>query len=203
MASPIVIRLLPPRPECSDARRRLYETALVLFGDRGFHAVSVRDIANTLGQQPGALYAHVPSKEHLLYELVQLGQEEHASHIKAAILDAGRDPADQVRALVRAHVMSHLEYPSLARVVNRESRSLSDEHYAEFVRNRQELEQLFLDVVERGVALGEFNPTDATLAVTAIGSMGVRAAEWWDPDTSPSPEHIGETYADFAVRLLS
>src|SRR4051794_36930142 len=35
---------LPPRAQAEGTLRRLYETALVLFGNRGFHAVSVRDL---------------------------------------------------------------------------------------------------------------------------------------------------------------
>src|SRR6476646_9978346 len=85
--------LLPPRPALSGARLRLFETALELFGERGYHAVSVRDIAQALGQQPGALYFHVQSKQQLLYEVSLIGVEEHRDRVRAALLDAGRDPA--------------------------------------------------------------------------------------------------------------
>ena len=47
--------LLPPGVELPPAKRRLYETALELFGRDGYNAVSIRDIANALGQQPSAL----------------------------------------------------------------------------------------------------------------------------------------------------
>ncbi|HEU5034537.1 MAG TPA: hypothetical protein VFT62_07260, partial [Mycobacteriales bacterium] len=36
--------LLPPRAQAAGTLRRLYETALLLFGQHGFHAVSVRDL---------------------------------------------------------------------------------------------------------------------------------------------------------------
>ncbi len=71
-------RLLPPRPDLGGARLRLFEAALQLFGERGYDAVSVRDLMGALGQQPGALYGHVPSKQHLLYELTCIGHEEQA-----------------------------------------------------------------------------------------------------------------------------
>lgn len=195
--------LLPDLPELSDARRRLYEAALVLFGDKSYDSVSVRDVANSLGQQPGALYAHVPSKQHLLFELVKIGHDAHRDRLKAALLDAGRDPIDQVRALATAHVLIHLEFQSLARVTNRELRALNETQQAALLEIRTASEGLFIDVIERGRQLGVFNPVNEYLAVTAIAAMGVRAAEWWRSDSTLTPAHIAETYSTFAVRLLT
>ena len=195
--------LLPPAPELSDSRRRLYEAAIVLFGDQGFHAVSVRDLAASLGQQPGALYGHVASKQDLLFELMLLGVRTHRDALKAALLDAGREPADQIRALVRAHVAAHLTYQPLARVTNREVRALSDAQRDAVAIIRGESERMFLDVIERGCDLGAFTVSDPLLAVYAVGAMGVRAAEWWTADAPRTPDQVGDTYADFALRLLS
>jgi AcrR family transcriptional regulator len=195
--------LLPHAPELSDSRRRLFEAAIVLFGDRGFHGVSVRDLASALGQQPGALYGHVTSKQELLFELMTLGIRAHRDELKAALLDAGREPEEQVRALTRAHVLVHLRYQPLARLTNRESRALTDEQRASVALVRGESERMFFDVIERGRGLGTFRADDPLLTVYAIGAMGVRAAEWWTPEVDRTPDQIADTYADFAVRLLT
>ncbi|MGZ6804972.1 MAG: TetR/AcrR family transcriptional regulator, partial [Nocardioidaceae bacterium] len=192
--------LLPPVPELTDARRRLYEAAIVLFGDRGFHGVSVRDLAAALGQQPGALYAHVASKQDLLFALVSIGVRAHRDTLKAALLDAGREPADQVLALTTAHVALHLRDSALARVTNRESRALSDDQRDAVLAVRRESEQLFYDVIERGERLGAFHVADPVLAVAGIAAMGVRAADWWTPDGPHTLEQIADTYAGYALR---
>jgi hypothetical protein len=41
------------------------------------------------------------------------------------------------------------------------------------------------------------------LAVAAIGAMGMRVAEWWSPDLEMSIDHVADTYAGFAVKLLT
>lgn len=195
--------LLPPAPELSDSRRRLFEAAIVLFGDQGFHGVSVRDLAASLGQQPGALYGHVASKQELLFELMVLGVRSHRDALKAALLDAGREPGEQVKALTRAHVLVHLRYQPLARVTNREMRALSDEQSRAVGIVRHESEQMFVDVIQRGRDLGAFSTPDPLLAVFAIGAMGLRAAEWWTPDSPRTHEQVADTYADFALKLLT
>lgn len=195
--------LLPPTPGFSDARRRVFEAALVLFGDRGYHAVSVRDLAAELGLKPMALYAHVSSKQELIFELVKLGFTTHRDRVAEALLEAGADPVDQIRALCEAHVRVHLDYPALARVTNRASESLDAEHAEERQRLRGEAARTFQEVVARGQRLGVFADDDPLLLVQAIGGMGSRAPEWWAPDSGVDPEHVVQTFADFAVRILT
>src|SRR5690242_11934323 len=118
--------LLPPRVLAEGTLRRLYETALILFGQRGFHAVSVRDLTRELGLQASSLYAHVASKQDLLADLIRIGHEEHRDQLRLALLEAGSEPADQIAALTRAHVRVHATYPLITRVCNRELGSLRE-----------------------------------------------------------------------------
>ncbi len=194
--------LLPVRADVSEARLRLYAAAVVLFSERGFHSVTVRDIATVLGVQPAAMYAHVASKQQLLLELVLMGHSEQRDQLKQALLGCGPDPVEQVRELTRAHVRSHLRYPALARLSSRELRSLTDEQLVPVLAIRTETEQMFVDVVSRGIRLGLFESEQPHLAVRAIAAMGIRAAEWWPLDAFDA-ETVVETYAAYAVRILT
>ncbi|MBV9252922.1 MAG: TetR family transcriptional regulator [Actinobacteria bacterium] len=194
--------LLPSRDDLQGARLRLFEAAIVQFGARGYHAVSVRDLMSELGQQPGALYFHVASKEHLLFELVKIGLDVHRDRLKAALLDAGREPHAQVRAVVEEHVCAHLDYPALARVTIREITSLTGENLATALAMRTENARILLDVIKRGVEIQAFGTTEPDLAVHAIGAMGMRAVEWWTPDSPHSKDHVARTYGDFALKVL-
>lgn len=194
---------LPERVQATGTLRRLYQTALVLFGQRGFHAVSVRDLTRALGMQASTLYAHVSSKGRLLADLVRIGHEEHRDQLRRALLEVGAEPAEQLRALVRAHVRVHATYPLLTRVCNRDLAALPPQDAAAILAIRLDAEQIFVDVIERGQRLGDFRPTDPVLAVAAIGAMGIRVAEWWAPELDLDPDEIADTYAEFAVRMLT
>ena len=194
--------LLPPRQGWSNARVRLYETALVQFAERGYHAVSVRDIASELGQQPGAIYAHVPSKQHILYDLALLGSEWLRDLLRATLLETSSDPKDQLHALTRAHVQMHLDYIALARVTNRDALFLTTEQFGEVISLRLESVQVFMDVIHRGVRMGELVAPDPWLAVLAIVSMGVQAADWWVKGGPLDSSDVADTYATFALKML-
>jgi AcrR family transcriptional regulator len=194
--------LLPPGLDLSPSRRKLYEVALELFGQNGFHAVSIRDIATALGQQPSAIYFHVASKQELLYELALIGHRSHFESLRDALMDAGSDPTDQLRATVTAHVRVHLEYPSMARLTNRELGSLTAEQYAVVLGIRSQSEQITIDVIERGVRKGVFHSTDAFLDAKAIGAMGVRLPEWWSPESPRTKEQVLEHYVTNALKIV-
>jgi AcrR family transcriptional regulator len=197
------IGLLPPGLDLTPAKRRLYEVALELFGQIGYHGVSIRDIATELGQQPSAIYFHVPSKQDLLYELACIGHRNHFEALRDALMDAGSDPHDQLREVVTAHVRTHLEYPSMARLTNREMRALTEEQLAGVLAIRHSSEQLFVDVLERGTRMGVFHTTDPFLTAKAIGAMGIRLPEWWTPDAPRSRDEIIEQYTEYARKLVS
>lgn len=194
--------LLPARPELSPARARLFATALVLFGERGYYGVSVRDITDALGQKPGAIYAHVQSKQDLLFELVRIGHAEHRDRLRAAVDDSGPDPVARITAIATAHVHAHLAYPALARVTNNEFKFLDPAQVRAVLAVRAETELLLLDTITRGVGLGVFGATDPYLAGMAIASMGIRAAEWWTPESPIDPDRLASAYARFAINLL-
>ncbi|MCU1673487.1 MAG: TetR family transcriptional regulator [Frankiales bacterium] len=195
--------LLPSGHDLTPSKRRLYEVAIELFGQQGYHAVSIRDIATALGQQSSAIYFHVSSKQDLLYELAVIGHQAHYEALRDAVMDAGADPRDQLTAVARAHVRQHLDFPSLARLTNRELRALSSEHHQAVVAIRSQAETLIVDVIQRGVRLGAFPTTDPLLDAKAIGAMGMRLPEWWTPDSPRSREEIIERYAGYALKVVS
>ena len=194
---------MPERPELSPARRRLFETALALMSRDGYHGVSVRDIVRELGQHPTAIYAHVGSKQELVFELVGIAHEELRDRVRTAVLSAGSDPVDQLRAVVASNVLTHLTYPELARVSHSEHGQLTDEQRAVIDVHRSDLGRLLRDVVHRGVAQGVFAPEDVEIKVAAIVTMGVRIVDLWTADMGVDVEHIAAVHADLAVRMLS
>ena len=200
-----VAPLLPPRARADGTLRRVQETALLLFAERGYHGVSMRDLAAGVGMRASSLYVHVASKEGLLLDLILLGHEEHRDGMRQAVLDAdGASAAAQLAAATRAHVRMHATYPMLATVANNELRSLGEESKRVVTAVRGDAEGMLRDIIDRGVRLGEFACPDTWLAMAAIGGIGIRVASWYRAAESPYPvELVCDRYAEFALRIVS
>ncbi|WP_165960324.1 TetR/AcrR family transcriptional regulator [Actinocrispum wychmicini] len=212
--------LLPPRATMTGTVRRLLETAVVQFAERGYYGVSVRDITAQIGIRPSSMYAHFSAKEDILAELVRLGLDEHRHRLQQAVLDAGSGATDQLRALVRAHVRMYATYPLLMRVCDRQEHALPESELKATLETHVDAASIGMEVLQRGVAAGEFVDSDPFLTTAAIAAMGIRVAEWYGashfhqlqvpdmPDAGVTRERytideIADTYADFAVRMVS
>lgn len=196
------VRLLPAFKQPGTGGRVL-EAALKLFAEHGYAGASVRDVAAAAGVKPATIYAHYPSKEHILAELCRIGHEQQYRDVRAAVLASGGAPRDQIVAYVRAHVGFHTTYPMLAVVSNSELHALSEELGAATFVLRRESEGLLQDIIKRGVRSGAFDVVDPWLTVAAIGGMGLRVAYWFSPAYELSAEKVADGYAEFALRLLA
>ena len=86
----------------SEARERVLAVAERLFMERGYNAVSLRDVATELGMQKASLYNHAPGgKESLFITIVERSLARHAYGINQALLSAPADLASQLQAIAR------------------------------------------------------------------------------------------------------
>ncbi|MEU0002923.1 helix-turn-helix domain-containing protein [Streptomyces sp. NPDC006314] len=80
-------------------RRALADAALELFLERGFDAVSIRDVAEAADVSTTTLFKHFPSKEALLFDM----DPEMEAALVAAVRD--RSPGTPVIQALRAHML--------------------------------------------------------------------------------------------------
>ena len=185
-------------------RRRIEDVASDLFREQGYAATSVRDIARALDIQGASLYAHVTSKEDVLWAIV----DRAASRFEAAA-DAAQErtrPNDHTTSLAelaRAHVRTITEDVGAASVFVGEWRSLGAERKAAILERRDAYEGRFRDLIAAGIASGEFRMTDAALAsMFVLGALN-SIATWYDPSGRLPAERITDYAADLAVRTLA
>ena len=157
----------------SARRSELTREAARLFAEKGYHGTSIGDLAEAMGVQKGSLYAHIESKQDLLYETMRDGAA--AFH---AALDAIPDelPAtEKIRLALRAHLGVVAEQLDVATVFIREWRYLDGERREEFVAERRRYEERFRALFREGRELGELRTDldDATAALLALS-----AANW-------------------------
>lgn len=96
----------------------LLEAAATLFAERGYHATTIRDVAQAAGVTPGALYFHVPTKQALLVAVYTEGVDRIVRHVDN-LVDRETEPALRFRRAIEAHLESILDASAFARVIVR------------------------------------------------------------------------------------
>lgn len=184
-------------------RQQIENAASVLFRERGYAATSVRDIAQVLNLQGASLYAHVASKEDLLWSIV----ERAADRFEAAVapIAAAESPAPQrLRAMTGAHIRVVTDDLGNAVSFLDEWRFLSPERRTAVAARRRRYERRFRQVIKDGVEAGDFaRGTDPRLTATWMLSALNGIAVWYRPDGELDPESIADRYADLFLSGLS
>ncbi len=199
MTEPLPADLWPDiRP---DAARRLMAAAVHSFAERGFHATTTRDIATAAGMSPAALYVHFPSKAAVLFAISRSGHERALTMVEGAFAGPG-DPVARMAALVVDFVRWHATKHRVARIVQYELTALSAEDYPVVAALRRKTEAVVRALIEDGVREGAFRVADVRTAARAILSLGIDVARWYGPDVRPSPDELGEQYAELVLGML-
>ncbi|MEN3974570.1 TetR/AcrR family transcriptional regulator [Emcibacter sp. SYSU 3D8] len=144
------------------SRERIAAVAAPLFAERGFAAVSMRDIAQAAGMRAASLYNHYPDKEALYLAAVKEVFSRRVTLIEQA-LQAGGSPRERLKSLLSALVEANAGDPVAARLLQRE---LLD-------GDVKRLERLISDIFAR-----PFTHMTALLAELAPGGSPVRTAAY-------------------------
>ncbi|MDP8910607.1 MAG: TetR/AcrR family transcriptional regulator [Actinomycetota bacterium] len=157
----------------SARRDQLARQAARLFAEKGFHGTSMEDLAEAVGVQKPSLYAHVQSKQDLLYETMREG----ARAFHAALDDLPEDApaAERIRLALRAHLRVVADQLDVATVFVREWRYLEGERREQIVVERRRYEERIRALFREGRDLGELR-TDLDDGTAAL--LVLSAANW-------------------------
>ena len=183
-------------------KRQIEDVASTLFRERGYSATSVRDIARALDLQGGSLYAHIASKEDVLWNIVSRAAERFLAAVRPVATGTG-SAAERLRGMARAHIHVVTDDMEHAVVFLHEWRFLSSERRAAIARQRDAYEAYFRAVIAEGITEGDFRPVDPRIAGLGILSALNGIAQWYRPSGTLAPDAIADSFADLFVRGLA
>ena len=157
----------------STRRSELTRQAARLFAERGYHGTSIGQLAEAIGVQKGSLYAHISSKQDLLYETMREGAA--AFHGALDAVDEHLPATEKIRFALRGHLRVVAEQLDVATVFVREWRYLEGDRREGILAERRRYEERFRALFREGRELGELR-TD--LDETTAALLALSAANW-------------------------
>jgi AcrR family transcriptional regulator len=182
-------------------RQQIEDAASRLFRERGYPATSVRDIAQALNIQGGSLYAHVASKEDVLWSIVNRAADRFVAEVRPPATTIA-PPATRLRQMIAAHVGVVTSAQRDAAVFLHEWRFLSAQRRAQMAARRDAYEALFRATIADGVGSGQFARVDPRLTAICILSALNGIATWYRADGELTADQLADQYADLFLRAL-
>lgn len=183
-------------------RTRILRAAAALFHARGFEGTSMHQIAAEVGIQKSSLYHHFRSKDELLFDILRHTLDLALGGLQA-IVGADLPAAQRLRLAVRHHVINLVEDLDNVACFIEEGKALGPRHRDAYIARRDAYERCFRQIIEDGIARGEFRPLEVRLAGFAILGMCNWMVRWFRPGGPNTPEEVARHFGDLAVAALS
>lgn len=160
-------------------RARLFGVATELFGEKGFGATTVDEIAERAGVAKGTVYYHFGSKVELVEALIAEGLEPLERQMREVVAGTG-SAREALEALVRAELAFIRDNRQFAKLVVTELWREDRVWRETLMLIRQRIVSVIREQVERGIAEGELrNDLDANFAASAVFALTATAALDW------------------------
>ncbi len=190
-----------PTHEGVETRDEIEEAAVDLFARLGYHATSMRAIADAADIQPAAIYHWFPAKESILIQLQNDFMERLTEAVTEAMARVDR-PALKLASAVREHVLYHGLHTREAFVTDSEIRALSGEAREALLESRDEYQEMFRSLISQGIEEGELSTPDPAVATYAILLQCTGVALWYQPDGKLDLERIAELHIELVLGSL-
>ena len=134
-------------------KRKIFETSMKLFAEKGYDATSIEDITATVGVAKGTLYYHFSSKEEIFNFLVEEGIKllQNSIDIKTSKLESY---IDKIKAIILIEIKIVVKYEDLITILlsqfwGKEARNQKcQKHIYEYINKIEE-------IVKSGIEVGE------------------------------------------------
>ena len=184
-----------------DTKSQIREQALRLFAERGYSAVSMRELAEAVGMRQGGLYNHFSGKQALLVDLMATHMDVLLLALDEAMSEAS-GPVARLTAFARNHVAHHLDHPDDVFLAYMEIRSLEPESRKRIVAMRDQYEGALRIILEEGQAAGLFRISDAAVHARMLLSMMTGATVWYREGGRLSRDDVVECYLRGALQSV-
>jgi AcrR family transcriptional regulator len=189
------------------ARRRDRKVADILtaaadvLSERGFHGMSLDEIAERLDLTKASLYHYFPSKEELISACLEALATTANARLRETSSAVSGTAAERLSMLIRAQLdIVVREYPQMARLFlqpldwpelyRRRSRTLRVEH-----------DEIFRSVVREGIRTGEFDVEEEVAMHNLYGAMN-NVPLWFRGRRKKDVDEMAAKVADNLLRLF-
>ena len=147
-------------------KRKIFETAMKLFAEKGYDATSVEEITATVGVAKGTLYYHFSSKEEIFNFLIEEGMKllHNSIEIKTENLT---DPIAKLRAVIIIQLKVIMKYNEFITILlsqiwgNEQRHQQSRKYINEYI-------DVIKQIIDDGIKEGALKQCDSGLMASSI-----------------------------------
>ena len=182
-------------------KKQILSKSMEMFLEHGYDNTPMSQLAKELGLSKAGLYHHYPSKESLLFDIIDFMNETNF----IPFYEAARKISDpEKRILYFLHKFSEMNTISAsARIAVHEARRLTPQHLDKIKKSWQMAYDLLKDAISEMQALGKAKKMNSAFAAFAAIGMCSWTFYWFDYSRKESSEELSETFVEIFMRGIA
>ena len=199
--------MTPRQQRLEQQRSDILQAAASLIAQRGFHGMSMRDLAEATGFGVSSLYNYFASKEELLAELQIRAFETLIDAANDSLKDT-HDAASRLYVFIFNQVRYFVDHADIMRVLIHEAAALPAEHRQRVRTLKEDYFRIGRDAVAavfaegcgpKESARGSVEPVALDRATYSIFGMINWVWAWYEPTLHGTPEDVARSIHSLAV----
>ncbi len=180
---------------------RIKNAALSSFAELGYHATTMRHLAEAAEVRAGSLYHWYPNKEALLVSIMEDFLGGLAREVVSAV-EQRSSATERLAAAIRTHVIYHGLHRRAAFVTDTEVRALTGQQRDHIMSTRDSYADLMHQLIRDGIESQAFSCRNSKIATLAILLECTGVAVWFDPSGPLSLTDVADIHVDLVLNSL-
>ena len=181
-------------------RDLIFDAALKVFSEKGYHNATMNEIAMVAGIGKGTIYEYFTSKIQLFQQMLARGLYTYFESLEMQNLQR-KTVKERIHSLLEGHILFCRQHSRLTRLVFWNTQEQDDEVKDWMLQMRKEKEVRLQKLLAEGIASGELRQQDPYIMTLMI--YGVIASIWAPlvlDDWDIKADYLADTITDVIMR---
>ena len=170
-----------------DRKTEIINVAAKLFKEKGYSAVTMRDIAQAMDIKAASLYNHIKSKQEILV-LIVIEIAEEFTKVIDEIVNSEISAIKKIENVIQLHIDITLRNADALACLNNDWMHLTDNDLVYFIKMREDYEESFRTIIIKGIADGEVKNLNIEVVIFSTLSTLRTLYLWYGKKKSPNPQ---------------
>lgn len=182
--------------------QQILTTAAELFGERGYDAVNLEDVAERLDVTKGSLYYYFASKDELVTAAIESLGNQWTAQLEDVAASQSGSAAERLRKLVHEHTsIAVRDYPAALQIFL-VPRAWPEPQSARIKDLRKRHDHVFRSVIQEGLDAGEFAVVNVDTTLQCMHAAMSQAPLWSSGLGQRARERAVDDLADTLMMLV-
>ena len=170
----------------TDRKTEIITVAAKLFKEKGYSAVTMRDIAQAMDIKAASLYNHIKSKQEILVLIIIEIAEEFTTTM-SEVVNSSEATIKKIERIIQLHIDITLRNAEALACLNNDWMHLADKQLVYFIKMREDYEENFRTIIKKGIADREIKNLNLEVIIFSTLSTLRTLYLWYGKKKSPDP----------------